>query len=522
MRCKNLHDGLYLRVTDNFTFSEHSGAPPINDSNVFHNAAAEKVAEQETEARHSPAPLKKQKHKKSKKKNQSERPFLAASPMPEQTDMTAQGSYGQAKDADKDLMDIDASALFNGPYLQHQLNHDQTDVPSVVESVIPEFVDQAPAFSHTEEETTIQQSGQGHARESPKRALSEITLQHDVLQPSANVQESLQEIVQSTSTENDSPSHNVDIQPTTPATTTSDAKSNGISTSTNPNGHPSRVLKRKQHHPKGPAANQTQTPTIEKALKILQWTWEQEKQRVEEKKCSEVESYRQKFLDSERNAAASAKVADMLFDRNEELQRHVEQNDLKLAQLIGDFKKLDLSRRGLSKDIDKGRADFMKAQREINNLKETHVALKAAQQSANESLSNAESEVRALKLKHGQVVESIQISAGELRAENAELRSQLLANDRLLTLEKERVASVEQASMEGKQLQNHITELLDKNNEHVLLKLQEISAVTTSTSREDEMLQSLRAMVEEIHSRNIGASDQMVGLEQAFGLVEQK
>jgi hypothetical protein len=315
-----------------------------------------------------------------------------------------------------------------------------------------------------------------------------------------------------------------------PISTTVETQNNSVTTEVQRNGlqrqeRNGRVMKRRSRPPARTArANNASNPDkiVTRAIGILQWACEQEKETIEQEKNEAIEVFRQKALEADHSAAAHSREVEILRKTNHELQLNLAQSNVKLDKLTKQFAKISLFTKGLNNDLDREKRLFRCAREELAVFREAITGMKSEIASSAAQVSEAQHEMQRIKSNHAREIADYEAKEKFFKLETKALRSQLEDKEALLAKEKETTVALQNTSTEQQELQHHIEALLNANKDHLLDRLGDIvSQDNRNTEGEDEMVK-LKSLLQEIRSSHSITPDDMKNVEIALNDLQNK
>lgn len=267
----------------------------------------------------------------------------------------------------------------------------------------------------------------------------------------------------------------------------------------------------------GPPTSSSQIPTVSKALGILQWTWDQEKQALEAHMEAEIESHRQNAINSERKAAEDARESITFQKVNEELLLKLNDKSTKLESLSKDFNKISLFTRGLGTDLSRGNGKLLRVNEEIKSLVDERELLKSQYCLFESQITQSRLEIQELRSKYRELLTEAESTKRGLESEIVCFQAKLEEKELLLAREIEINTSAHRAEYWNQRLQNHVEELLNATKEHLTSKLGEFVAQQEPPSPSREEMSVLKVLLEEIHSRHYVTLHDLKALEATLG-----
>jgi hypothetical protein len=265
-----------------------------------------------------------------------------------------------------------------------------------------------------------------------------------------------------------------------------------------------------------------QTPTMSKAIGILQWTWEQEKLALEAQKAADVESFRQLALNSECAAAASVREVEMLRKETEGFQSELNEKSTKLDRICKEFGRIRLFTQGLGNDLSRDKGQFECIKEGIRSLKDDGEALRSDCKSLEYDTTKGRDTIKELQDKFFTLVREEEAKERELILENNSLRARLAEQEFLLTKEKDINSSLQEDTLRQEQMKNDIALLLNTNRDHVFERLSQVLSQRDQVSRDNTDVNELRSLLEEIVSRKPATNNEMEALGSTLDYLEKK
>jgi hypothetical protein len=269
-------------------------------------------------------------------------------------------------------------------------------------------------------------------------------------------------------------------------------------------------------------ANSNSDKMVARAIGILQWACDQEKENIEQEKNKAIETFRQKALEADISAAAHTREAEVLRKNNGDLRSSLEQSNVKLDKLTKHFSKISLFTTGLVNDLEREKRLFDRAKEDVKVLQNDMTGMKSEIASYACQISKAKDEIQDVKSKFAVNVSQLQVKQEQYRAENEGLRSQLNDKEALLAKEKETTEALQRTSTEQRALQNRIEALLNTNKDHLLDKLGEFVSEHNRNTQDNEEVLKLESLLQEIHSRDLITPNDMKNVENALNDLQEK
>jgi hypothetical protein len=278
------------------------------------------------------------------------------------------------------------------------------------------------------------------------------------------------------------------------------------------NGKARRISKRHKSTPRQ-SKNNSQTPTVSRALGILQWAWEQEKEAIEAQKVAEIESFRQISVSSERTAAESAREAMIMQEVNAQLRVKFSEQSTKFESLSRDFNKICLFTRGLGNDLSRDNGKLTRITDETKSLEDERKSLRSDIDSFENQQRQNERDLQELRRKYGELLATAESSIQQLQSDIAVLQIKIEEKDLLLAKEKEINISNQTIQSGNRHLHSQLERLLTTTEEHLMSRLQAVTTQQKVISNDEGDLAELKTLLKEVHSRNYIAAHDLRGLE---------
>jgi hypothetical protein len=261
---------------------------------------------------------------------------------------------------------------------------------------------------------------------------------------------------------------------------------------------------------------------VARAIGILQWACEQEKENIEQEKNKAIESFRQKALEADISAAVHTREAEVLRKNNNDLRSSLERSTVKLDKLTKHFGKISLFTTGLVNDLDREKRLFDRAKEDVKVLQNDMTGMKSEIVSYVGQISKAKDEIQVMKSKFAVKITELQAKQELYKAETEGLRSQLSDKEALLAKEKETIEALQHTSTEQQALQNRVEALLNTNKDDLLDKLGEIVSEHNRNTQDEEEVLKLKSLLQEIHSRHSITPNDIKNVQNVLSDLQEK
>jgi predicted nucleic acid-binding Zn-ribbon protein len=242
------------------------------------------------------------------------------------------------------------------------------------------------------------------------------------------------------------------------------------------------------------------TPTVNRAMEILQWAWEEEKTAIQTSHNLTIGKMQQLLAQSQETAATLRSEAEGFEKETKTLRESLRKLDLKLDTLSESYKIVKISNQGLGRDVEKARKDCMDSYEKLNSIVREYKDLKSQHDLAQRAVQCLENDLSEIKASHKGILAECHTRVQQTSIENANLESKLEAKDILIVAEKGRVLSLQRELEQQETLKTHLESLVNTYKDQLVTKLNDAISTKRLDGSDTVTMESLRRLLKDMHS----------------------
>jgi hypothetical protein len=267
-----------------------------------------------------------------------------------------------------------------------------------------------------------------------------------------------------------------------------------------------------------------QRPSMLSAIQIIQFTWDKEQQEFAQERAAEAERHIRKVSELEQGKAVLLSQLEASKTANEELQSKSQGDGLKFGDLSAKLAKLAKFANGLAMDLGKEKAVSRNFYDQMIELRTEASSFMSEYTEERTLLSRSVDEYRSLMAKYRDELAKATDSIEKALSEKALLKKEVADIERLLA--EERVGRCQDNSvfLTQTELQEKSRALAETNQRELLQRLEEVKGTmqTLQPEPENAQLNDLSELLQEVHSRNVVAPEDIKSVERLVKSLEDR